>query len=100
MRVPIEWAHLWWVPETDIVELVDIRDGRHPKLPFDCLASFTHYCDAPDNAERLAIVMVCAMQLIIRDGVEPSAVHRELCKIREYHEQFPDDLGVADTPQS
>ena len=46
------------------------------------------------HAEAMAYVFRDAMQLIIRDHMDPDAVHAAFCEIREYRDGLSDDTKV------
>ena len=96
-EVELSKAHLWWSPNTGLVKLQSVEDmsmfRQDARYTMDCLGTSERY-QMESDSERLAIVMAAFVTLTTRDGVCPKAVHRELCKIKEYRNQFPGDARL------
>lgn len=84
---------LEWNPGSDQVRVrymgPDFRDGTQFRM--SGLAAYGHV-QKVDFQQRKALVFIEAMHLIIRDKVDPMAVHRELLKLAEYRDGCSDDM--------
>lgn len=82
-----------WKPNSD-----QIKVGLWPdkmrwsnSWPRSCGACYTHWQKM--NSEQLkTILFIEAVHLIIRDRVDPDAVHREFYKIDEYRDGLAEDM--------
>jgi len=56
------------------------------------------YAETQDltHAESMAYVFRDAMKLIVRDNMNPEAVHAAFCEIREYRDGLADDTKVPE----
>lgn len=72
------------IPYPDITGLSDNYD-------MCALACYSHVHDMTFE-QRKQMVFIKAMHLIIRDKVNPNAVHRVLSGLAEYRDEFTDDM--------
>ncbi len=83
---------LCWTPNSNQVALVPWPDTERRSDSYDstCLA-----CDSciqgASFAKRKLIVYVEALKLVVRDGVDPLALHRALLPLREYRSGLAED---------
>lgn len=94
--VPIERAMILWTPRSLNVCVVrwGSEDPRiHDREQFgrsDC-APWEDY-RAGSASYQLARLWRCALTIILRDDVPPSAVHNALLVVKEYRDTSPGDL--------
>ena len=96
-------ATLAWNPDSDEVAVVERPDetaapsewARHrlatAKYKRSCLGCCRYVSEA-DFAFRKLIVFVEAMHLIVRDGVDPQALHKALLQLKEYRDGLSSDM--------
>ena len=90
-------AMLCWNPGTDQVALVPWPD--HTRLSsryrMSTLACCAHF-DGKSFEQRKCLVYITAMHLVVRDGVDPQAVHRALLELDEYRDGCANDMRGAE----
>lgn len=86
-------AMLCWNPDSAEVALIPWPDQKQKSDPYDMtgLAAYTHVQEASFE-KRKTIVFIEAMHLIIRDKVDPLAVHEALLGLDEYISGCADDM--------
>lgn len=84
---------LCWNDRSDEVALVDWPDcsGRSDAYRKTALACYAHIRARSFEARKMA-VFITAMQAIVRDGVEPLAMHNALLGLDEYRDGCADDM--------
>jgi len=87
-------TYLAWEPDTDYVEVLPL--GKEPKKgAWTGLGAYGHVREA-DFKYRKTMTFISAMHLIVRDKVDPMAVHEALMQLEEYRDGCaPDMPGMA-----
>lgn len=90
-------AMLCWNPESSEVALVPWPDRKGAGDKYACSTLACNFSGAGSThhrtvEERKLIVFIEAMHLIIRDKVDPMAVHNALLDLDEYLDGCADDM--------
>jgi hypothetical protein len=95
MRINATNHMLCWNTDSADVKLVPWPDTKGISRAYD-MSGLACYKDIRGMTfeQRKIAIFVEAMCLIIRDHVNPSALHKELYKLEEYKDALPDDLRV------
>ena len=89
-------AMLCWDPDSDRVALVEWPDASRKSDSYEMtgLACYTAIRDM-DHERRKAVVFIEAMHLIVRDKVDPMALHRALLGLDEYRDGMAPDMPIV-----
>jgi hypothetical protein len=79
--VPMAEAVLVWSADTGEVNVKKLRGGIPPDMD-----------DEFNDAAGFHRLLFGAWLAVIRDGIEPAAVHRELCRVPEYVRTCPPNM--------
>lgn len=84
---------LCWNPDSDQVAVVRWPDGNRRSAPYQMTAlACNHDLHEMNFKQRKLMVFIEAMHLIVRDKVEPMAVHRALLALDEYRDGCSPDM--------
>jgi hypothetical protein len=90
-------AVLFWTHDGKDVLLVD-RDTQlnyphlYKKYNRCTLAPNFDWRDEMNDKQRMVILFAEAMALMVRDGVNPHDLHKELCKLEDYRYVMAEDM--------
>lgn len=88
-------SYIAWLPNTDYVEVLPLGEEPKTKGAWTGLGAYAHIQEA-DSKDRKMMTFISAMHLIIRDKVDPMAVHKALMQLEEYRAGCaPDMPGMA-----
>src|SRR5512145_766585 len=92
MDVKLSEAMLLWNPGTNQVRVVD-HPPKDKYFEYQCSALACYASFRMLNIkEQTLMLFIDAYTLVVRDGVNPKAVHNALLCIPEYRKCIPDDM--------
>ena len=83
-------SYLAWIPGSDYVEVLPY--GKEPRPGSYTGLGCYFYIKDLDVEGRKAMGFITAMQLIIRDKVDPTAVHNAMLELDEYQDGIALDM--------
>ena len=93
--VPIDKAMFLSDSDSDRAVMVEhgVREYHHSNgWPSGSAGACWDYYRKADSTEKLIILMIEGFQHIIRDKVNPMAVHKSLCQVKDYRDSLAADV--------